>query len=1008
MVHIINIILTTYLISEKPLHPHTRQALYFVKHSSRHILFGILATFLPLLLLTSCSTKKNTGATHFWQSFNTRFNVYFNGSEAYKAGLEEKEKGNKDNYTETLPLFPVGNEKSKTLGKSNFETAITKCQKAIQLHSIKRRPIVKGNKRKSPKMKAYLSRKEFNPFLKNAWLLMGKAQFQKGDFLEAAATFSYIARQYAAEPLVAAEARIWLARCYTQEDWFYDAEDALKRAGRDSLTARLQREQTVSMANLLLKQGRLEEALPYLRQTARWERRKAQRARLYFLLAQVETSLGHAQAAYKAYGKCLRQSPPYETAFNARIRQTEVVATGRNAQKMLKRLRRMARSANNAEYLDQVYYAIGNIHLAAADTANAVKAYETGRTKAKRAGVEKGVLLLKLGGVYWDLGAYDKAQTCYAEAIGLIDKTYPGYEDITRRSTVLDELVPYTSAVHLQDSLLLLSTMPEAQRNEAIDRVIKDLKHREELERRSKADSIAEARRSENDGNVGGGNAGGNRNNNSQQPNSQNAQTWYFYNPTMVNQGKLDFQKRWGRRKNEDNWRRSNRTVLATAESDEYDYAADDSISNANASTEVADSTAAADSIAEDPHTREFYLKQIPFTPEAKTACHDIIKDGLYNAGLIEKDKLEDFPLAAKTLKRLQREYPEFEKMADVYYQLFLLYSRWNKPAEADAYRALMAQHYPDDAMTRLINDPDFERNARFGKAIEDSLYTATYEAYCQHQTDVVARNFAVSTNKFPNGANRPKFIFVHALSQIGHADNKDIMAELRELVSKYPDSDVSEMAGLLVKGLESGRLLTGDGTGLGSLWSHRSAEANAAVDEAGHRKELTTDKDVPFICIVAYPTGSLPDGQVLYDLAHFNFTGFKVRNFDIAQVRDPQITQLRVAGFNSFAEAHLYAQQLFADARFAADMKKARLVIISASNAELLGTTYSFDDYQKFYDQHFAPLKLAPQLPLDLQEGPVEQHYEDEYTPEELEQMNGKKTDTDDSDDDGEWYSPS
>ena len=208
----------------------------------------------------------------------------------------------------------------------------------------------------------------------------------------------------------------------------------------------------------------------------------------------------------------------------------------------------------------------------------------------------------------------------------------------------------------------------------------------------------------ENGGNVGGGNAGGNRNNNSQQPNSQNAQTWYFYNPTMVNQGKLDFQKRWGRRKNEDNWRRSNRTVLATAESDEYDYAADDSISNANASAEAADSmadTAAADSIAEDPHTREFYLKQIPFTPEAKTACHDIIQDGLYNAGLIEKDKLEDFPLAAKTLKRLQREYPEFEKMADVYYQLFLLYSRWNKPAEADAYRALMAQQYPDDAMTQ-------------------------------------------------------------------------------------------------------------------------------------------------------------------------------------------------------------------------------------------------------------------------------------------------------------------
>ena len=961
-------------------------------------------------MLTSCSTKKNTGATRFWQAFNTRFNVYFNGHEAYKAGMEEKEKGNKDNYTETLPLFAVGNEKSRTLGKSNFETAITKCQKAIQLHSIKRRPIVTGNKRKSPKMKAYLSRKEFNPFLKNAWLLMGKAQYQKGDFLEAASTFSYIARQYAAEPLVAAEARIWLARCYTQEDWFYDAEDALTRAGRDSLTARLRREQTVSMADLLLKQGRLEDALPYLRQTARRERRKAQRARLYFLLAQVETSLGHSREAYKAYGKCLRQSPPYETAFNARIRQTEVLATGRNGQKMLKRLRRMARSANNANYLDQVYYAIGNIHLSAGDTIEAIKAYETGRTKSKRNGIEKGVLLLKLGGVYWQQGAYDKAQTCYAEAIGLIDKTYPGYEAITRRSKVLDELVPFTSAVHLQDSLLALSTMPEAQRNEAIDRVIKDLKHREELARRSKADSIAEARRNGNGGNAGNAGGSNNRNNSPSQPNGQNNQMWYFYNPTVVNQGKQDFQKRWGRRKNEDNWRRSNRTVIASAESDEFDYAADDSIRNAEteAGNDSTGNIAANDSIKDDPHTREFYLKQIPFTAEAKAACHETIQDGLYNAGIIEKDKLEDFPLAARTLTRLQRDYPQFEKMADVYYQLFLLYSRWNKPAEADAYRKLMVQQFPSDAMTRVINDPNFERDARFGRAIEDSLYTATYEAYRQHQVDVVERNFTVSTNRFPNGANRPKFVFVHALSQIGRVDSQTTIARLRDLVSKYPESDVSEMAGMLVKGLESGRILTGDGTGLGSLWAHRTSEANAAVDESGRRKALSADRDVPFICIVAYPTGQIDDGQALYDLAHFNFTGFKVRNFDITQLRAADITQLRVAGFNSFAEAHLYAQQLFADARFAADLQKARLVIISAANAELLGTTYSFDDYQKFYDKNFAPLKLAPQLPLDLQQGPIEQHYEDEYTPEELEEKNGKKNENDNEDDGGEWYSPS
>lgn len=198
---------------------------------------------------------ENTAGTRFWHSFTTRYNVYYNGHEAYLKGCLAKEKGNKDNYTELLPFFLVGNENSRTLGKSDFETAITKCEKAIQLHSIKKRPAVSPSKRRSPKMKAYLKRQEFNPFLKNAWLLMGQAQFQKGDFVEAASTFSYITRHYAQEPDVVAEARIWLARSYSELEWFYDAGDALEKLGRDSVPTRLRREQDATTANLLLRQA---------------------------------------------------------------------------------------------------------------------------------------------------------------------------------------------------------------------------------------------------------------------------------------------------------------------------------------------------------------------------------------------------------------------------------------------------------------------------------------------------------------------------------------------------------------------------------------------------------------------------------------------------------------------------------------------------------------------------------------------------------------------------------
>ena len=626
---------------------------------------------LCLVLLTGCSTKKNTSGSRFWHSFTARFNTYHNGNEAYKEGMIAKETGNKDNYTEMLPFFMVENTKSAQLGASNFETAITKCEKAIHLHSIKKKPVLSANKTRSPKTKAYLQRKEFNPFLKHAWLLMGRAQYQKGDFIAAASTFSYITRLYAAEPIVANEARLWMARSYTAMDWYYDAEDALGRALRDTIPSSLRQTLNDTQADLFLSQGKYEEAVPLLQKAAKAERRKLPKARLYFLLGQVHRELGHKREAYKALRKCLKQNPPYELAFNARILQTEVLADAKTARKMVSRLQRMARSNNNKDYLDQVYYAMGNIYMAQNDTARAIGAYEKGRQKATRSGIEKGVLLLRLAGIYWEQADYEKAQKCYAEALGMIDKEYDGYADIARRSKILDELVPYTSAVRLQDSLLWLSTISEDERNAAIDRVIADLRRQEEEARRAKADSAAAARQQNGqtfqlmDRQQG----------QSPQMNTQNTgqqqQDWYFYNTPLVQQGKQDFLRQWGRRKNEDDWRRANKSVLATATDNEgYDYAAEDSLAALQDSLQsdtTAIAAAAEDSLANDPHERAYYLKQIPFTDEAKAAAHDIIRDGLYNAGIIEKEKLEDFPLAATTLQRLCKDSPDCTEREDAF-----------------------------------------------------------------------------------------------------------------------------------------------------------------------------------------------------------------------------------------------------------------------------------------------------------------------------------------------------
>jgi outer membrane protein assembly factor BamD (BamD/ComL family) len=140
--------------------------------------------------MAACSAHKNTAKSRFWQSFTAKYNTYYNGSLAYTDGALAKEKGHKDNFTEMLPMNTVGNKQSRALGKGNFDQAIEKMEKTIKLHSIKAKPEWNKSRRKTARDKEWLGRKEYNPFLWKAWYLMGKAQYQKGEFDEAAATFS--------------------------------------------------------------------------------------------------------------------------------------------------------------------------------------------------------------------------------------------------------------------------------------------------------------------------------------------------------------------------------------------------------------------------------------------------------------------------------------------------------------------------------------------------------------------------------------------------------------------------------------------------------------------------------------------------------------------------------------------------------------------------------------------------------------------------------------------------
>ena len=925
-----------------------------------------------LVATTGFAQNKNTPKSRFWHAFNARYNTYYNGHMAFLDGNLEKEKGHKDNYTELLPLYPVGNKQSRNIGKSHYERTVEKMEKAIQRHTIK----VKG--------------REQNPFLWRAWLMLGKAQFQMGQFEEAAATFSYMARLYVGDPARSGLARAWLAKSYTMLDWRYDAEDVIRNMSRDSMDFRAVKDWDYTYANYYISVGDYPKAVPYLRKVIKHERRKTQRAREWYLMGQIQNLMGHQQEAYKAFARVIRCSPPYELQFNARIAQTEVLAKN-NGKQMIGRLKRMAANDNNAEYLDQVYYAIGNIHLAQGDTLQAIGAYERGNQKSTRNGIEKGVLLLSLGNLYWELEKFADAQRCYGEAIGLLDKDRKDYDQLAQRSKVLDELVPYTETVHLQDSLLQLAQMGEKERLQAIDRVIDALKKKEKEMRDAELENTAVTQQTSNQSNFGLVNqravpqAIGTQ--------QQTGGAWYFYNPTAVSQGKATFQREWGRRENTDNWRRSNQTVVRMPSGD----AANDSITASDeAAKAVGDSIVAPiDSTALDPHNREYYLAQIPFSDEQQTACHALIKDALFHAAIILKDKMERLNISERYLRRLTGDYPDYEHNDEAWYHLWLLYSRQGRTTEAAECLTRLKADYAESEFTQLIADPYYAENARFGEQMEDSLYAATYEAFKHDAFLTVKQNTELSAARFAQGAHRDKFLFISGLSKLNEGDGDGCLEQLQQVVEKYPDSEVSALAGMIVKGVQDGRKLRGGKFDIGDIWTQRDIVLKSDSTTAD---TLSTDRASHYLFMLVYHPDSLNqhsaeghspvgENQLLFELARYNFTNFLVRNFEIQIDQDGELHRMTVSGFLSYDEALQYARMLYGNETLRRYTAGAMRLIVSEQNLPLLGTQYTYDEYQQFYERELAPLQVskdnllidpeavdAPDIEDELPAKPVEQ----------------------------------
>ncbi len=906
-----------------------------------------------MVLLAACSNKTNTARSRFWHSFTTKYNVYFHGKTNYDEQMKAMMDAYEDDYSQRLFMHPAearANPKAPQ-PTGSFERTIEKMEKAITLHSIKKKPKRKSGKNNDPKYREWLARDEYNPYLHNAWYLLAKAQYMKGDFLDAAATFRYIARHFTWKNDLVQECQVREALCYCALGWTTEADNVLAHVHLDQITnKRIRALANAAFADYHIKAQESEQAIPYLAQAIKGFK-GSNKVRMSFLLGQLYEDVGDKHNAYLAYKQAgSSNSSTYRTKFNARIKQSAVYE-GTNIASEVKALKRMTRYDRNKDYLDQVYYAIGNLYLSHGDTLNAIENYRLAAKKSTRNGVDKAISQLTLGGIYFAQRQYDDAQPCYAEAIPLVNEDYPNYKLLKKRSDVLDELAVYSQNVTLQDSLLKLAKMTPEEQKAVIAKIIEDLKKKEKEE----ADSLAREEYLAQQ-NAKGSALGPNKNDPSTYiMNTDNS--WYFYNTSAKNAGKTQFQKQWGSRKLEDNWRRRNKTTFSFNEDVEEETdttllaKADSVIVNENGDTIKVDAEALKR--AEDPHYEEYYLKQIPKTEEEITAAHEIIQEGLYNMGVILKDKMEDYDASAYEFGQLLQRYPDNTYRLDVYYNMYMMFMRNGQEADAAPYRDSILVNFPESKYGKAMLDPNYLENLKNMNRDQEAMYEQAYARYLANDHSAVHDSYAEMMRKYPLSKIMPKFMFIDALSYLTEKNHDKFKETLKDMLQRYPQTDITPVASEIVKQLNQGRRLEGGGSNMrGMLWTTRLSNDTSTQALERTFTPFAEDNDKPQVFILLYPQDSVNENMLLYEVARHNFNAFKVKDYDIELMSFGDLGLLVVKGLDNFKEASHY-RTLFEQDNSINIPRQVHYVIISVDNFNLLlNEGRTFEDYFNYLEE--------------------------------------------------------
>ena len=870
-----------------------------------------------LLLLSGCSTKKNTLTRRMYHNLTSHYNIYFNGELALKDGEKQLRTQVKDDFSKVLRVYNYGTQQNGMAMNSVMDRALEKTAICVQRHSMK------------------FGSRERVRYIDDAYLVMGKAHFFKHDYIPAKRTFDFVATEYSYNN-IALVANMWLVKTYIQTEEYPKAvamiEQLLARsAGVSKQPKELMRNMDFTIADYYIATKDYNNAVRYLKSGILLNNDRDLRTRAMFILGQIYMHQGDAQRATAQFKKVIKRNPEYEMVFESRMNMAKM-GTANNATSLYKMLNKMLRDKKNEDYLDRIYYAMAELALREGDEDKAIGYLRESVAAYKDNQIQRAQSSLKVASIYFERNNYELAQAYYDTAVTSMDREYEGYDSIMNISQTLNELVMYASTVHDQDSLLRVAAMDSVSRNKLIDGIIRKVIEEEQRER--------ERQQYEEQLALMGSTTSQSRIEDKNQQGQQNSATWYFYNQATVSKGMTEFTRKWGMRKNEDNWFISDKRSLLNAFSD------DTQIETASGEQ------AGGDSLAPNytNHDRGYYLQDLPFTEEQKAVADSLIADGLYHLGFLYMDRLSDLPRSIESYERLDTRYPGNEMELPSWYALYKLHKDLGHEEQSLVYKGKIFDKYPTSSYAEFINDPSYFEKMQEQEREASDFYTKTYNAFEQGQYYRVKMNTERAMELYETDtAFMPRFAFLHAVAE-GRLVSIDTMAyELYDLVRTYPNSGITAYARRVLEEVNEEYHL---GMVLTDLDNGKAGEEPVIEKAAPYVYEPNSQHFVMIVC----NSVMMRVEPLKVRISDFNKKEHRTRSFNINSiVLDDSHTIVTIGNFDNEKQAADYITSMFLTDYVFGGIDKAHYTItpISAKNYPVYYQSKDLNEYIQFYESN-------------------------------------------------------